>query len=359
MAQPLKGRGAISSPPGRFERTTVDAVDDGWPAEPVPDSVATQVSAGPARSIITRNDSPDIGFDQSINPYRGCEHGCVYCYARPSHAYVGLSPGLDFETRLFYKADARRLLLEEFAKPRYVPRTIMLGANTDPYQPIEKRLRVTRDILEVMAICRHPVSIVTKGALIERDIDLLSDLARDRLASVMVSITTLDPELKRTLEPRAASPRARLGAIRRLSEAGVPTGVLIAPIIPALTDHELERIATAAAEAGATCAGYVVLRLPYEVKDLFREWLAAHQPDRAQHVMSRVHSIRAGKDNDPDFGSRMSGSGVDAALLRQRFQVVCRKLGIASRIRVELDTTRFQRPGASRGSNHAQLDLGF
>ncbi|MGD9597176.1 MAG: PA0069 family radical SAM protein [Steroidobacteraceae bacterium] len=267
------------------------------------------------------------------------------CYARPTHAWLGLSPGLDFETKLYFKAHAAGRLRRELGKPGYVPRLIMLGANTDPYQPVEKRLKVTRSILETLQTYRHPVSIVTKGALIERDLDILSSMARDRLASVMVSLTTLDPDLKRRLEPRAASPPARLSVIRRLHEAGVPVGALIAPVIPALTDHELERLLEAAARAGARCAGYVVLRLPLEVKDLFRDWLLAHYPDRAQHVMSRVHSIRDGRDNDPRFGSRMKGSGVDAALLKQRFEVATRRLGLESRMGFDLDTTLFRSPG--------------
>lgn len=346
MKSPIKGRGALSSPPGRFETSTLEAVDDGWEREPAPDSVATQVLPEPARSIITRNESPDIGFSQSINPYRGCEHGCIYCFARPSHAYVGLSPGLDFETRIFYKADAARLLDEELARPRYVPSPIMLGANTDPYQPLEKRLRVTRSLLEIMLRTRHPVTVVTKGVLIERDLDLLAALACERLCGVMVSIPTLDAKLKRTLEPRAASPGARLAVLRALAQAGVPAGVLIAPVIPAMTDHEIEQIVGACADAGARCAAYVVLRLPHEVKDLFREWLSAHHPDRARHVMSRVHSIRAGRDNDPCFGSRMSGHGVDAALLKQRFLAACRRAGLDSRIGFDLDSSQFRRPGA-------------
>jgi len=277
------------------------------------------------------------------------------CFARPSHAYLGLSPGLDFETRLFYKADAATRLAEELSHPRYQPKTIMLGANTDPYQPVEKRLRVTRSILEVLAEFRHPVAIVTKGALIERDLDILAQLASERLVSVMVSLTTFDVDLKRRLEPRAASPAARLAVIRRLHAAGVPVGTLIAPVIPGLTDHELERLLEAAAEAGARCAGYVVLRLPHELKDIFRDWLAEHYPERARHVMSRVHSIRGGRDNDAQFGSRMRGTGVDAELLRQRFDVALRRLGLERRMGFELDSSRFARP-AGRGP---QLALGL
>lgn len=513
MIRSLKGRGAVSSPPPRFDRQHGIAIDDGWPAEPPPDSIATLVQPEPARTIISRNDSPDIGFSQSINPYRGCEHGCVYClagdtaitmadgsakplaslergdailgtvrhghyrryattrvlahwrtvkpawrvtladgtqliasadhrfltergwkfvaasgssrprltvnnsllgfghsdpciarkrsiagaavksradlrvvaieplpgarelfdittgtgdfiangvvshncYARPSHAYMGLSPGLDFETKLFFKAGAAERLAEELSKPRYVPRSIMLGANTDPYQPVEKRLRVTRSILEVLQKYQHPVSIVTKGALIVRDLDLLGALAQRRLTGVMVSLTTLDDDLKRHLEPRAASPAARLAVIRRLHAAGVPVGTLIAPVIPGLTDHELERLLEAAAEAGARCAGYAVLRLPHELGGLFRDWLATHYPERARHVMSRVHSIRGGRDNDPQFGSRMRGSGVDAALLRKRFELATRRLGLDARFGFELDTSLFRPPPA----DDPQLSLGW
>ncbi|HEX6997604.1 MAG TPA: PA0069 family radical SAM protein [Gammaproteobacteria bacterium] len=340
----LKGRGALSNPPGRFERSTREGYDDGWYREEAPDSVATWVQPDAARSVITRNDSPDIPFECSINPYRGCEHGCIYCYARPSHAYVGLSPGIDFETKLLYKADAARLLEAELAKPGYVCKPIMLGANTDPYQPVERRLGVTRGIIEVLARHRHPVAVITKSALIARDIDLLADLARDGLTAVMISLTTLDPDTKRTLEPRAASPQARLRVMRELAAAGVPVGVMVAPVIPAVTDHELERILEAAAEAGARSAGYVMLRLPYEVKALFREWLDAHHPDRARHVMSLVRSLRGGRDNDPRFGTRMRGEGPFAELVRQRFRVACRRLGLERRGAVALDTTRFRPP---------------
>ena len=521
---PRPGRGALSQPPGRFERRTRHGVDDGWaqagddPADAVPDSIATSVLPEHARTIITRNDSPDIAFDQSINPYRGCEHGCVYCldgdtpvlmadgtsrrigdlvpgdriigtdddgharryvptvvlahwrtrkaawrvalangtaligsgdhrfltpqgwkfvhappaglagtclrpgdalmgcadvemqsindrraiegrdleasgalrvvsieplpgerelidittgtgdfvangvishncYARPSHAYVDLSPGLDFETRLFYKADAARLLEQELAKPHYVCKPIMLGANTDPYQPVEKRLRVTRGVLEVLARTRHPVAIVTKGALLERDLDLLADLARDDLVRVTLSLPTLDQGLKRILEPRAASAAARLRLMRQLADAGVPVGVLVAPVIPVLTDHEIERVLEASAAAGARAAGYVMLRLPYEVKTLFREWLDAHFPDTAAHVMSRVAALRAGRDNDPCFGTRMSGQGEFAALVRQRFKVACRRLGLDDRYELLLNTRSFQRPPASGAAAAGQLAL--
>jgi DNA repair photolyase len=355
----LKGRGSLSNPPGRFDRTGIEAVDDGWAHEGAPEeaieSIATSVQPDRAKGVIATNDSPDVGFEQSINPYRGCEHGCIYCYARPSHAYMGLSSGLDFETRLFYKADAAKVLETELSHARYVCKPIMLGANTDPYQPVERRLEVTRSILKVLASCRHPVSIVTKGVLVARDIDLLADLARDNLASVVISITTLDAEIKRTLEPRAASPLARLKAMRELSQAGVPVGVLVAPVVPAITDHEMESILEAAVDAGARVAGYVLLRLPYEVKDLFREWLAEHYPQRASHVMSLVRDARGGRDNDPNFGTRMRGTGAYAEVLRTRFQLACRRLGLNSPRSFELSTTHFRQPGPR--SSQLQLEL--
>jgi len=351
----LKGRGSLSNPAGRFDRTGIEAVDDGWIQEEAPESVATSVQPDRARGVISTNDSPDIGFEQSINPYRGCEHGCIYCYARPSHAYMGLSAGLDFETKLFYKHEAASVLEEELSRPRYVCKPIMLGANTDPYQPVERRLGVTRSILTVLQKCRHPVSIVTKGVLVARDIDILADLARDRLTSVAMSLTTLDPEVKRTLEPRAASPQARLKIIKQLTQAGVPVGVLVAPVVPAITDHETERILEAAADAGATMASYVLLRLPYEVKDLFREWLAQHYPQRANHVMSLVRDARGGRDNDPNFGTRMKGTGPYAQLLRTRFQLATRRLSLNSPRGFSLETHHFRRPGPQ--SSQLQLEL--
>ena len=355
--QPLKGRGALSNPTGRFERQQRQAVDDGWYQEEVPDFIPTSIEPDRARSVIARNDSPDIPFEQSINPYRGCSHGCVYCYARPSHSYVGLSPGLDFETRLFYKKDAGKVLEEELAKPGYVCRPITIGANTDPYQPIERQMRVTRQILEVLVRCRHPATIITKGALVLRDLDLLSDLARDGLVGVGISVTTLDASLKRAMEPQAASPRARLEAVRRLSEAGVPTGVLVAPVIPALTDHEMEAILEAAAAAGARWAGYVLLRLPYEVKDLFREWLAAHLPGSADHVMSLVRQMRGGKDYDSSFGTRMRGTGPLAELLRSRFQIACRRLGLGTGRQQPPNTSLFRPPQPPSSGPQLTLDL--
>jgi DNA repair photolyase len=348
--QSRPGRGAASNPAGRFEPTRADAEDDGWGLldEALP-KLATTVLPEHARGIIARNRSPDIPFEQSINPYRGCEHGCIYCYARPSHAYVNLSPGLDFETRLFYKADAERLLTRELAARNYRCAPIALGANTDPYQPIEKQYRVTRSILELLSRCEHPATIVTKGAaLIERDLELLQSMAERRLVAVYISITTLDPALKRSLEPRAASPHARLAAVRRLSEAGVPVGVMVAPVIPALTAHEAERILEAAASAGALSADYVMLRLPHEVADLFAEWLELHEPLKARHVMSQIREMRAGRANDPSFGSRLRGTGGTAELFAQRFALAKRRFGLdAAAGRFELDTSRFRAPSDS------------
>jgi DNA repair photolyase len=339
------GRGAVSNPAGRFESTRTEAVDDGWGSldEELP-PLATVVQPEPARSIISRNDSPDISFDQSINPYRGCEHGCVYCYARPSHAYLNLSPGLDFETRLFYKQDAARLLEQELAAPGYRCSPITIGANTDPYQPIEREYRVTRSIIEVLAKYQHPFSIITKSAMIERDIELLAPLAAQGLVYVMISVTTLSNELKRTLEPRTASPAARLRTIRRLHEAGVPVGVMVAPIIPVLTDAETERILAAAAASGARAAAYVLLRLPYELKDLFREWLEHNEPLKAKHVMSRLQAMRGGRDNDPRFGVRQRGEGEYAQLLARRFAAACARLGLNQRERFAHNRALFRPP---------------
>jgi DNA repair photolyase len=348
MATPTRpsvrtGRGAVSNPEGRFESTRTEAEDDGWGSlEQELPPLATTVQPEPARTIISRNKSPDIAFDQSINPYRGCEHGCIYCYARPSHAYLNLSPGLDFETRLFYKADAAALLEQEISAPSYRCSPITIGANTDPYQPIERDYRVTRSVIEVLAKYRHPFSIITKSALIERDLDLLAPLARDNLVAVFVSVTTLSNELKRTLEPRTASPRARLRAIRSLRDAGVPVGVMVAPVIPVLTDAELERILKASAEAGAQSAGYVLLRLPYELKELFREWLEHNEPLKAAHVMSRLRAMRGGRENDPRWGYRQRGEGEYAALLEQRFRAACARFGLNSGERFRHNVTLFR-----------------
>jgi len=332
MAEIIKGRGATSRPPGRFETRDSTRVDDGWGTieEELPE-FKTTVTAERAKSIISRNESPDIGFNQSINPYKGCEHGCIYCYARPSHAYLNLSPGLDFETRLFYKPNAAELLDRELRKPGYQVSNIALGANTDPYQPIERKLEVTRGILQVLARFRHPVGILTKGAMIERDLDLLADLARDRLVSVGITLTTLDPALKRTLEPRASSPQARLRVMRKLSAAGIPVRVMFSPVIPFVNDAELERVLQAAAEAGASTASYVLLRLPYEIKGLFREWLETHMPLRAAHVMSLIQQSRGGKDYQAEFGTRMRGTGQFAELIAKRFALARRRYGLDQR----------------------------
>jgi DNA repair photolyase len=354
--QSFKGRGSTSNVAGRFDSLILEKADDGWYQDEIVENPTETALPDHARSVITSNDSPDVGFDVSINPYRGCAHGCVYCFARPTHSYLGLSPGLDFETKLFYKADAVSILERELSKPKYVCKTIALGINTDGYQPLEKRLEVTRGILAVLARCRHPVTIVTKSALIVRDLDLLTDLAKDHLVSVMASVTSLTNEIKRTLEPRTASPAARLRIIEQLSEAGVPVGVLVAPVIPAITDHEIEDILGAAKGAGAGRAGYVLLRLPHELKVIFRDWLAEHYPDRAKHVMSLINQSRGGKDYDSQFGTRMRGTGPYAELLRTRFDLAKRKLGFAgAEERYELNTKLFRPPTPAT----PQLSLGF
>jgi DNA repair photolyase len=340
-----KGRGAGLNIEGRFESARREAVDDGWETQ-LPEEPArpkTVVTIERAKSIITRNDSPDIPFSYSINPYRGCEHGCVYCYARPSHAYLNLSPGLDFETRIFAKTNAAQLLRAELAKPGYRCETISLGANTDPYQPAERELAITRSILQVALECNQPVGIVTKNALVERDLDLLAPMAHKGLAAVFVSVTTLDHGIARRMEPRASAPARRIEAIRALSAAGVPVGVMVAPVVPFLTDSELEPILMAARDAGAVSAGYVLLRLPYEVKDLFKEWLERCFPLKAAHVMSRVHQMREGRDNDPNFGSRLRGTGEFAQLLRWRFDKACKRLGLNENRR-SLDCSQFRPP---------------
>jgi DNA repair photolyase len=354
--KPFKGRGALTNPAGRFERQDLEEVHDGWYEDDQPDTVATTVEPDRARSIISRNDSPDIPFEYSINPYRGCEHGCIYCYSRPSHGYVGLSAGIDFETRLFYKADAGKLLEEELAHPKYVCKSITIGANTDPYQPVERQMLVTRAVLEVLARTRHPASIITKSAMILRDLDILTDMARDGLISVAISITSLSAETKRALEPRTASPQARLRAVRELNAAGVPTGVMVAPIIPAITDHEMEAILAEAAAANAVWAAYTLVRLPHEIKDLFRDWLTEHFPDRAAHVMALIHDMRGGRDNDPRFFSRRVGVGPIAELVRNRFKIACKRLGLNSGGRERPDRTRLFQPPVREG---AQMSLGL
>jgi DNA repair photolyase len=342
-----KGRGAATNADGRFEPYRHEALDDGWGVlDEELERVATTVGIDTARHVITRNDSPDIPFDQSINPYRGCEHGCIYCYARPSHSYLGLSPGIDFETRLFAKKDAAARLIAELRAPGYRPSPIALGVNTDAYQPIERRLGVTRSLLEVLAACEHPVTLITKSALIERDLDLLVPMAEKNLVHVYFSVTTLKHELARRLEPRTTAPQRRMQALSALNAAGVPAGVNVAPVIPVLTDGEMESILEAAYAAGARSAGYVLLRLPHEVKDLFKEWLVLHAPLAAAHVMARVRETRGGRDNDPNFGARMVGQGEYAGMIRHRFRLACRRLGLNAHDRTALDVTRFRPPPA-------------
>jgi len=339
---PHKGRGALSNPDNRYQSTRVDW-DDGIEG-PTP---VTECRSVIARSIISGNNSPDVPFERSINPYQGCEHGCIYCYARPTHAYLDLSPGLDFETKLAYKANAAQQLERELSKQGYRCASITLGANTDPYQPVEKRLGITREILQVLQRCRHPVSIITKGALITRDLDILSELAQNGLCSVAVSITTLDNGLKRVMEPRAASHHARLAAIAALSDAGIPVTVLVAPVIPALNDGEMEKILGAARAAGATDAAYMLLRLPLEVRDMFYQWLYQHFPLRAEHVISLMRQSRGGADYDSRFGHRMRGTGTYAELLAQRFRVCCRRLTLNQREQSHLRTDLFIPPAGS------------
>jgi DNA repair photolyase len=340
---PRHGRGAISNPTGRFEPERREAVDDGWDLDEDLPPLRTTITWETPRTIIAHNDSPDIGFDQSINPYRGCEHGCIYCYARPSHAYGGMSSGIDFETKIFAKKDAARLLEKELSKPSYRCRLIVIGGNTDGYQPSEKHLRITRSLLEVLAAFNHPVAIITKSMLVLRDLDILAPMAEKGLAAVRLSVTTLDPELAKTMEPRASSPRRRLQAIRGLKEAGVPVGVMSAPMIPFLNDAEMEGILEAAAEAGATAAGYTLVRLPHEIKDLFREWLETHAPGKAKHVLSHIRESRDGKLNDSAWGQRMRGTGIYAEMLNKRFKLSCKRLGL-NRERTELVSSLFKPP---------------
>jgi DNA repair photolyase len=321
-----------------------DGWDDGWRAEDnAPPPLRTEITLDATRSIIARNKSPDISFDQSINPYRGCEHGCIYCFARPNHAYLGLSPGADFESRLFAKPNAAQLLAKELSAPGYMPRVIAMGTNTDPYQPIEKKMRITRSILEVLREFRHPVAIVTKSPLILRDLDILSDMARMGLAKAALSVTTLDRRLARAMEPRAGTPARRLQAITGLAEAGIPAGVMFAPAIPALNDHEMETVLTAAKDAGARNAGYVLLRLPLEIKDLFREWLEANEPGRAKHVMALIRQMRGGKDYDSQWNTRMRGTGPYAEMMARRFHMAVRKLGLNQPAK-PLSVNNFKRP---------------
>ena len=335
-----RGRGAQSNAAGRYEAEARVAFDDGWQSLDDLPPFKTTVALDTARKVITRNDSPDIGFDRSINPYRGCEHGCVYCFARPTHSYMGMSPGLDFESKLFAKSDAAKLLDKELSKEGYQPRTIAIGTNTDPYQPVEKQWRIMREILEVLEARNHPVGIVTKSALVTRDIDILSRMAERGLAKVALSVTTLDRVLARTMEPRASTPTKRLEAIRQLSDAGIPTSVMVAPIVPGLTDQEIEKILDAARAAGAQDAGYVLLRLPLEVSPIFKDWLLRHYPDRYRHVMSLVRSMRDGKDYDSEWGKRMRGTGPYAWQIGRRFEIAARRLGFNAR-RTALRTDLF------------------
>ncbi|MFC3069673.1 PA0069 family radical SAM protein [Phenylobacterium soli] len=344
FTQQIRGRGARSNRSGRYEAEAREAFDDGWTLDDeVVDTIRTTVSPEKAKVIITRNDSPDVGFNRSINPYRGCEHGCIYCYARPAHAYMGLSPGLDFESKLFFKPEAGRLLENELRNPRYTPEFIHIGGNTDPYQPQERALRVTRQVLEVLERFNHPFSIITKSALILRDLDVLASSAEKNQVRVAISITTLDRTLARSMEPRAATPERRLEAVKRLSEAGVPVVVMFAPCIPGLNDHEMEAVLERSAEAGAVGAGYVALRLPLEIKDLFQEWLASDHPDRAARVMSLVRQIRGGKDYDSQWGKRMKGEGPIAALMSRRFATARKRYGL-DRPLAPLDLTQFRPP---------------
>src|SRR5690242_15211221 len=339
-SQRRRGRGAQSNQSGRFEAEARVAFDDGWQSLDELPPFKTTVSLDTSRKVITRNDSPDIGFDRSINPYRGCEHGCVYCFARPTHANMGLSAGLDFETKLFAKPDAPELLEREISAPNYAPRVIAIGTNTDPYQPIERKYELMRGILEVLDRAGHPVGIVTKSALVTRDIDILARMARRNLVKVALSVTSLDPKLARTMEPRAATPPKRLEAIRKLAEAGIPTSVMVAPVIPAINDMEIERVLDAAAAAGAKEAGYVLLRLPLEVRDLFREWLIENFPDRYRHVFKLIRDTRGGKEYDAKWGERMVGSGPIAWMIGRRFEAACERLGL-NRRKLKLTTEHF------------------
>jgi DNA repair photolyase len=343
QADRRKGRGAQSNAVGRYEPLARVVFDDGWQRLDDLPSFKTSVTVDATRTVITRNDSPDISFDRSINPYRGCEHGCVYCFARPTHAYLGLSPGLDFESKLFVKPEAPRLLERELSTPGYQPRTIAIGTNTDPYQPIEREYRVMRGILEVLERCGHPVGIVTKSALILRDLDILTRMAQRNLVKVALSVTTLDPKLARVMEPRAATPARRLEALRQLAAAGVPTSVMVAPVIPAINDSEIERILDTSAALGVKGAGYVLLRLPLEVRDIFREWLLANFPDRHSHVFKLIRDMRGGKDYDATFGKRMTGSGPIAWMIGRRFEAACDKLGLNAVTR-KLTTEHFSPP---------------
>ncbi|KAF1004623.1 MAG: hypothetical protein GAK28_03825 [Luteibacter sp.] len=344
MTKVHKGRGAVSNPEGRFESTRRQAEDDGWYRDDDEHRPATEVREELARSVISRNESPDIGFDQALNPYRGCEHGCIYCYARPSHAYLNLSPGLDFETKLFAKTNLAETLRSELSKKNYICKPINIGSNTDPYQPIEKTWRLTRAALALLNECHHPCTIVTKNALIERDIDILAPMAERHLVQVFISINSLDNKLASKLEPRASAPHRRMQAVKTLRDAGIPVGVLVAPIIPALNEKDLEAIIERAAANGANSIGYTCVRLPHELKQLFREWLEQHFPDRATHVMSLIQQMNGGKDYDSNFATRMRGQGIFADVIRKRVQVACRKVGLHRAWDTWLDTGQFVPP---------------
>jgi DNA repair photolyase len=347
-----RGRGSSANPSGRYEPAQREAFDDGWSLEEELPALPTEVIVEKPRTIITRNDSPDILFEKSINPYRGCEHGCAYCFARPTHAFQGLSSGLDFETKIFAKPNAAELLEKELRANGYQPTTIALGANTDPYQPVERRFRITRSILEVLSRMNHPVGIVTKSALVTRDLDILTSMAERQLVKVAISVTTLDPRLARRMEPRAAAPSKRLDTIRRLNEAGIPVTVLVAPVIPAINDHEIEAILKACAEAGAQEAGYVLLRLPHDLKDLMRDWLVEHYPDKLKHVFTLLQEARGGKDYDSEWSTRQSGVGPYAWMLGRRFETAAERLGLNKRS-LKLRKDLFQVPPKETG----QLNL--
>jgi len=363
---PRKGRGAVTNVQGRYELDQREAVDDGWVAssdeEDGRPALRTQVFEERAKSILTHNQSPDIPFSVSLNPYRGCEHGCIYCFARPTHSYLGLSPGLDFESRIYAKVNAPELLVREMAKKSYVPEPIALGVNTDAWQPVERDLQLTRRVIQVMSDHNQAFAAITKNSLIERDIDLLAPMAEKGLVMAAITVTTLDADIARTLEPRAATPARRLRTIRTLSEAGIPVGVSIAPVIPFVTDQDMERVLEACAEAGATSASYIVLRLPWEVAPLFKGWLEAHFPDRAERVMNRVRDMRGGKDYDSSFSTRMKGEGLWADLLRQRFANAVRRLGLNARNRGILDMSHFKRtelpdPSKPAAAQTSQMSL--
>ncbi|ALP54486.1 DNA repair photolyase [Candidatus Tenderia electrophaga] len=341
LTEAAKGRGALGNPDNRFEHHSRESVDDGWDnLEQPPERIRTTLTVDSAKTVISYNRSPDVPFDRSINPYRGCEHGCVYCFARPTHAWLGLSPGLDFESRLFYKPDAAALLRTELNKKNYRCAPIALGINTDAYQPVERKLGLTRELLKVLLEYRHPVTLVTKSALVERDLDLLTELADHGLIQVALSITTLERSLSTRLEPRAAAPERRLQTVAKLSAAGIPTSVMVAPLIPVLTDHELEDILSAARQAGAGWAGYVLLRLPHEVKELFKGWLSEHAPLKAEHIMKRIRDCRGGQEYQAEFGTRMRGEGVFAELLKKRYRLAMKRLAFAGL--PELNTTAFR-----------------